>query len=81
MGGHLLELESTKIMHEGMRKGISQGLSQGLSQGEIIGSVKTMREFEVPEDQIAEKIIKNYNLTPEQANIYLAETTTAYNKQ
>ena len=82
MGGKVIDYEAKDIYNQGKSEGLSEGLSQGLSQGvaegKIYGAVETMREFEIPDSQIAEKIIKSYNLTPEQANIYLAESSSQY---
>lgn len=59
-----------EIRQEGMDEGIKKGREEGREEGVIYGSVKTMREFKVPDSEIAEKIIKSYNLTPEQATLF-----------
>ncbi len=53
----------------------------GRSEGEILGSVETMREFNVPDIEIMDKIIKRYNLTQEKAQFYLSESTGKYNEK
>jgi len=59
--------------------GRSEGRVEGESIGKILGSVETMREFNIPEDPIKQKIIKRYNLTQDKANLYLSESTVKYN--
>ena len=34
MGGKVLELESDKLINQGIEQGLQQGLQQGISQGE-----------------------------------------------
>ncbi|MDY6355837.1 MAG: hypothetical protein SPL59_01145 [Catonella sp.] len=46
-----------------------------------MGNVETMREFDVPDIEIMDKIIKRYGLTQEKAQFYLSESTAKYNEK
>ena len=70
-----------EIRQEGIDEGRVRGREEGREEGKILGAVEALREFKVPDPQIAENIIKSYNLTPEQANIYLAESATTYGNE
>lgn len=77
-----IEEEATERGHKrGFEQGLEQGVEQGLEKGKIYGSVETMRDLDFTDDQIIKRIIKNYNLTEEQANTYLAEAASTYYKQ
>lgn len=47
-----------------------EGLKEGLGKGEILGAVKTYREFNLSDDEIVAKLVEKYNLNEETAREY-----------
>jgi flagellar biosynthesis/type III secretory pathway protein FliH len=58
------------IKDEGYDIGHEDGLKQGLKQG-ITASVELLKDMELDDATIIQKICEKYKLTPEQANKYL----------
>ena len=49
----------------------SQGIAQGKAQG-IESMIVTLRELNIPEDAIAEKLREHYDLSPDEIKRYMA---------
>ena len=63
--------EGYDIGHEdGLQQGLEQGIKQGIQQG-ITASVELLKDMELDDATIIQKICEKYKLTPEQANKYL----------
>ena len=54
-------------LEKGMEQGLEKGMKQGLEKGKIYGTISVYREMGMTEQEIAEKIQKKFNLTPEEA--------------
>lgn len=64
MGGKVLELESDRLIKQGLKQGIQQGVQQGMQQGrtEVIQIIKllrqgitigeTARKLQLPEEEV-----------------------------
>ena len=71
--------EGYDIGHEdGLQQGIKQGLQQGIKQGHesgldegIEGAVEILKDMNLDNSSISEKICEKYHLSPEQASKYL----------
>lgn len=57
-------------IQQGLEQGIQQGLEQGIQQG-ITASVELLKDMELDDSTIIQKICEKYKLTPEQAKKYL----------
>ena len=57
-------------LQQGLEQGIQQGLEQGIQQG-ITASVELLKDMELDDATIIQKICEKYKLTPEQVNKYL----------
>lgn len=57
-------------IQQGIEQGIHQSLEQGIHQG-ITASVELLKDIELDDATIIQKICEKYKLTPEQANKYL----------
>ena len=52
-----------------------KGIEKGIQQGIIRGWIEALREMNIPEREIAEKIKAKYDLTDEEVDKYLCVTT------
>ena len=57
-------------LQQGIQQGIQLGLEQGIQQG-ITASVELLKDMDLDDATIIQKICEKYKLTPEQANKYL----------
>lgn len=57
-------------IQQGLEQGIHQGLEQGIQQG-ITASVELLKDMDLDDATIIQKICEKYKLTPGQANKYL----------
>ena len=60
---------------QGIAQGIAQGKAQGIAQGKAQGiesMIVTLRELNIPEDAIAEKLREHYDLSPDEIKRYMA---------
>ena len=67
------------VMDETEEKGREEGREEGMSQGEIVGTIKTMRQFKVSDEEIEKSIVNEYHITLEVAHMYLSEDGGKYN--
>ena len=51
---------------EGIEQGIQQGIEQGIKRG-ICGLIRSLKEFDIPKEQILQKLQDTYELTEEEA--------------
>ena len=51
---------------EGIEQGIQQGIEQGIERG-ICGLIRSLKEFDIPKEQILQKLQDTYELTEEEA--------------
>ena len=58
-------------LKQGISEGISQGISQGIQKGIIQGKIETLKEFNIPDDNIIEKIKQDYDISEEEIKKYL----------
>ena len=56
---------------EGRKEGLEEGLKEGLKEGMIRGSITILRDLNMSEDSIMEKIMEKYQLTREEVKKYL----------
>ncbi len=54
----------------GYKQGHEEGFAEGVQQG-ITNLISTLKELNVPDDQIIEKLIEKYNLSEEEATQYV----------
>ena len=55
-----------KVIEKEIKQGIEQGIEQGISK-----MVDVLRGFDIPEEQILEKLMEKYDITEEKAQLYL----------
>ena len=68
MGGKVLDLEAKRILNQGLAEGLAEGRREGLIQG----SIQVFRdEMGLEDASIAEKIMKLFRLTREEADACL----------
>ena len=58
-------------LHYARSQGIAQGIAQGKAQG-VESMIVTLRELNIPEDAIAEKLREHYDLSPDEIKRYMA---------
>ncbi len=61
-----------EIMDKLMAESKARGHKEGHKAGEACGIIETLEEFEVPQEQIIEKLITKLKITMEEALDYLA---------
>lgn len=49
------------------------GKAEGRGEGMILGTIKTCMDFQIPIEQIIEKLMENFSLTRENAEKYMEE--------
>ncbi len=62
-------------LHYAVSQGIERGMAQGIAQGNdrgIESMIVTLRELNIPEDAIAEKLREHYDLSPDEIKRYMA---------
>ena len=55
---------------EGIEQGIERGIEQGIERG-ICGLIRSLKEFDIPKEQILHKLQDTYELTEEEARGYI----------
>ena len=55
---------------DGYQEGIEQGIQQGIERG-ICGLIRSLKEFDIPKEQILQKLQDTYELTEEEAMGYI----------
>ena len=60
------------LREDGRAEGRTEGLNEGRNEG-ILGTIKTCIDFQIPAEQIIQKLIENFSLTREKAEEYMAE--------
>ena len=53
--------------------GRAEGRAEGRGEGMILGTIKTCMDFQIPIEQIIEKLMENFSLTRENAEKYMEE--------
>ena len=78
MGGNVLELESDKLIRQGMEQGLERGLEQGLERGREQGIergicvlIETYRENHFPEEKLKKQLMEKFELTETEALEYM----------
>ena len=51
---------------DGYQEGIERGIEQGIERG-ICGLIRSLKEFDIPKEQILQKLQDSYELTEEEA--------------
>ena len=65
---------SVGVYNEGLEEGRKEGLEEGRKEGRaegILGSIEFLRELEVEDSRIVDKIMRKYQLTREEAERYV----------
>lgn len=57
-----LLMREKEIAEENFEKGVKEGLKEG---------IKLLKEFNIPNNEIVKRIMKDYHLTEEEAKTYL----------
>ena len=63
---------------QGLEQGLAQGREQGLAQGRqesIYTLIETFQELNIPKEMIIEKLVLKFELTPDEANKYMNQTS------
>lgn len=55
------------------QENIEKGIEQGLKKGRILGMVSTLRDLDVPDEVILQKIQEKFMFSEEEANLYMKE--------
>ena len=82
MGGNVLELESDKLIRQGLEQGLERGLEQGLEQGlergrklgmecGLCAVIETYREKHFPEEKLKKQLMEKFELTETEALDYM----------
>ena len=86
MGGNVLELESDKLIRQGLEQGLERGLEQGLERGleqglergreqgierGICVLIETYRENHFPEEKLKKQLMEKFELTETEALNYM----------
>lgn len=82
MGGNVLELESDKLIRQGLEQGLERGLEQGLEQGlergrklgmecGLCAVIETYRENHFPEEKLKKQLMEKFELTETEALDYM----------
>lgn len=66
----IMEYEKKQSRQEGMEAGIQSGIQSG-----ILKSVEMLREMNIPDGDILEKIMKTYELDEKTAKKYISKNT------
>ncbi|MDO4336609.1 MAG: hypothetical protein Q4C91_00795 [Eubacteriales bacterium] len=56
-----------------MRQTREEGLNEGLNEGIIRGCIETFQELQVPQDTVIHRLMEKFNLTPSEADGYMAK--------
>ena len=59
-----------KAMEDLWKQGVEQGIEQGIERG-IRGVIRSLKEFDIPKEQILQKLQDTYELTEEEARGYI----------
>ena len=51
-----------------------EGKKLGREEGEIVGTIRTCRDFDITSEKILEKLMEKFSLTREQAEVYMKES-------
>ena len=61
------------IMRDLLAETIIRATNEAAAEAEVIGSIKTYREFGITDSEVKERIIKRFTLSNSQADEYLAQ--------
>ena len=67
------ERATERGLAQGIAQGMAQGIAQGLEQGEILGAIGVYLELGFPVREIADKIVKKFAITQEEAEKYIQQ--------
>lgn len=67
MGGQVLETYADRMIAEGMERGLEQRMERGLEQGRIQATIEMAREFGMPEEQLIERLMREFSMKREEA--------------
>ena len=59
---------------EAYEEGKKAGRELGKMEGEIMGTIRTCKEFRISTEEITKKLMDNFSLTREKAEAYMKET-------
>ncbi len=59
---------------QGKIEGKIEGKTEGKTEGEIIGTIKTLKKFNIEPQEIYEMVIREFNVTPEMVKNCIRET-------
>ena len=74
MGGNVLELESDKLIRQGLERGLEQGLERGRKLGMergLCAVIETYRENHFPEEKLKKQLMEKFELTETEALNYM----------
>ena len=66
MGGNVLELESDKLIRQGLERGRKLGMERGLC-----AVIETYRENHFPEEKLKKQLMEKFELTETEALDYM----------
>ena len=73
-----IEVQREEAYEEGKKSGLAEGRLEGeklgREEGEIVGTIRTCRDFNITSEEILEKLMENFSLTREQAEVYMKES-------
>ena len=68
-----IEVQREEAYEEGKKSGLAEGEKLGREEG-ILGTIKICREFCIPIEEILKKLMENFSLSQEQAELYMKES-------
>ena len=70
MGGNVLELESDKLIRQGLEQGLERGRKLGMERG-LCAVIETYRENHFPEEKLKKQLMEKFELTETEALKYM----------
>ncbi len=64
-------MQREEAYEEGKKVGIETGQKLGRVEGEIIGTIRTCKEFHISAEEILKKLMENFSLTKKKAEEYM----------